>query len=912
MKNKTDALDLCVTPFVKGDAGEKEETDYLPTDYQRYIHRSRYARWDYSKQRRETWPETVERYLDHFTSQFELTDELVTDFRESILSLEVMPSMRALMTAGKAAQQENIAMYNCSYVAVDHPKVFSEIFYILMCGTGVGYSVERQFISKLPKLHPTLRPTGEVIVVPDSRIGWAESLEAFISYLYQGLVPSWDISLVRPQGSPLKTFGGRASGGEVLTDLFRFCIKTFVGYYGAGKLKGPNRLNSLSCHDLLCKVAEVTVAGGVRRSALISLSNLSDQRMAKAKRGSWWEDNGQRALANNSVCYTEKPDLSTFMQEWMNLYESKCGERGLFSRPATERKFNEIGREYRDDIGCNPCLHPDSAVETVNGRVRIADITEPTMVYTMLDDGTLGVRRCSAAWKTKENANIYNITTKAGHVVRCTGDHKIFTQNRGWVEAQDLTTFDTLVHLKRSRRGSGYSGVGLTCNKERHQCMEHRLVWEAVNGPLPEDWDVHHIDGDTYNNSISNLEAMHHGHHSSLTRYECPNNHQITGKNEEGKQRFLPGDGSYKRPIVHMPEELKSNITNQYSARVESIVVEGKSDVYDLTVEETHNFIADFTVVHNCSEILLRGSHPEGGGQMCNLSEVVVRSGDSLDTLLHKVEIATILGTLQASQTKFNYVREGWAKNCAEEALLGVSLTGIMDHEILSNIRHPMIESWLSAMRAHARHVNEKWAEKIGINKSAAITAIKPSGTVSQLVNSASGIHPRYSKYYMRTVRGLKGAPITQFMVDQGVLCEDDVTNDSGIVFSFPIKADGKIFRDDMQALEQLEHWKLYNDVWCDHKPSITVYYRDNDFLDCGAWVYKNFDSVSGVSFLPHSDHVYQQAPYQEITESDYLITKAMQSPQDIDWEQLRNYELEDMTESSKEYACTGGACEVV
>lgn len=643
------------------------------TEYQKYIALSRYARWIPKEGRRETWDETVNRYLDYFTLAVKKPDGsdvldsvLRDDLFSRISSLEVMPSMRALMTAGTPLERDHVAGYNCAYVAVDSPRVFDETMYILMCGTGVGFSVERQYVNQLPEIAEEFHNTDTTIVVSDSKIGWAKAYRELVSMLYNGQIPKWDVSLVRPSGAPLKTFGGRASGPEPLVSLFIFTIEVFRNAAG-------RKLTSIECHDLMCKVADIVVVGGVRRSALISLSNLTDDRMRHAKSGQWWDANGQRALANNSVCYTEKPDMQAFMREWLALAESGSGERGIFYRGAAERLVPDRRKEsdYKD-YGCNPC-----------------------------------------------------------------------------------------------------------------------------------------------------------------------------------------------------------------------------------------------------SEIILRSK------QFCNLTEVVVRSGDTFNDLKRKVEYAAILGTLQATRTKFRYLSSVWKKNTEEEALLGLSFTGIMDHPVLSGkdtsgtwFDHPYTVSslgeTLEALRDYAIEVNKEWAAKLGINPAAAITAVKPSGTVSQLVDSSSGIHTRHSPFYIRTVRADKKDPLAMLMKAEGFPVEDDVMKpDSGYVFSFPQKApEGATCRDDLSAIEQLELWKVYQLHWCEHKPSITVSVKDDEWLKVGAWVYDNFDIMSGVSFLPHSNHTYQQAPYQECSEEEYL-SFLERMPKDVDFSLLRDYEEEDTTVAMKEYACTGGSCEI-
>lgn len=628
--------------------------NYLPTDYQSFIHTSRYARWLDSENRRETWGETVERYIKNLVDG-KVDVKTAIDIQEAILGLEIMPSMRALMTAGPALERDNTAGYNCSYLPVDDPKSFDEAMFILLCGTGVGFSVERQYISKLPEVPEQLFPSEDVIVVHDSKEGWAKALRKVIAMLYAGEIPKWDVSKLRPAGAKLKTFGGRASGPAPLVELFHFTVNMFK------QAKG-RKLSSIECHDLMCKIGEVVVVGGVRRSAMISLSNLSDDRMRHAKSGSWWENNGQRALANNSVAYTEKPDMETFMREWLSLVESKSGERGIFSRPASKKQALKNGRRDANyDYGTNPC-----------------------------------------------------------------------------------------------------------------------------------------------------------------------------------------------------------------------------------------------------SEIILRPY------QFCNLTEVVVRATDSLEDLERKVKLATILGTIQSTYTHFPYLRKIWQKNTEEERLLGVSLTGILDSKLLGNANAGLAKT-LEHLKNVAVATNAEWAARLGIPASAAITCVKPSGTVSQLVDSASGIHARHSEYYIRTVRGDNKDPLTQFMKDQGIPSEPCVMKpETTTVFSFPMKSpEGAVTRNDMTAIEQLELWLIYQRHWCEHKPSITVTVRDHEWMEVGAWVYKYFDEVSGVSFLPHSDHTYQQAPYQDVTEREYLDALALM-PERIDWSKLSDYETEDTSKGVSTFACVGGACEIV
>ena len=625
----------------------------LPTQLQQYVHLSRYARWLDGERRRETWEETVKRYTDFFAARF---PELYPADRinKSISALRTMPSMRALMTAGPALAKDEMAGFNCSYVAVDHVRAFDEILYILMCGTGVGFSVERQFINNLPTVSEDFHQSDTLITVKDSKIGWASAFRELVSMLYAGQIPKWDVAKIRPAGAKLKTFGGRASGPKPLVDLFNFTTATF-------KKAAGRKLNSVECHDLVCKVADIVVVGGVRRSALISLSNLSDDRMRVAKSGQWWVDNGQRALANNSAAYTEKPDMEIFLEEWMALIQSKSGERGIFNRVAAKKKAAEFDRrDPNHEFGTNPC-----------------------------------------------------------------------------------------------------------------------------------------------------------------------------------------------------------------------------------------------------GEIILRSAG------LCNLTEVVIRAGDTLEDLMDKVEVATIMGTFQSSLTNYRYVRNVWKRNAEEERLLGVSMTGIMDHEVLSKPSDEAAQ-WLTQLREHAVKTNAKWAKKLGINASVAITTVKPSGTVSQLVDSASGIHPRYSQHYVRTVRADKKDPLAQFMRAEGFPVEDCVMKpDTTDVFAFPVRGpEHAVFRNDMSAIQQLEHYLMFKRFWCEHNPSITVYVRDHEWLAVGDWVYNNFDDVGGVSFLPHTDHVYQQAPYTECSEAEYEELAGKMPT--VAWSKLREFEKEDSTTSTKELACTAGSCEIL
>jgi ribonucleoside-diphosphate reductase alpha chain len=623
------------------------------SEYQNHIYKSRYSRWLYDLQRRENWDESVDRYIKFFSSRIPLKyrKNILKELRQAILELEIMPSMRALMTAGEALEKDNVAGYNCSYVAVNDPRAFDEAMYISMCGTGVGFSVERQYVADLPTIAENFYPTNTVLKVRDSKIGWATSFKELIALLYSGMIPSWDVTELRAAGAPLKTFGGRSSGSQPLVDLFNFTTGVF-------KRAAGRKLTSIECHDIMCKVGEIVVVGGVRRSAMISLSNLSDDRMRAAKTGQWWEEFPYRAMANNSAVYTEKPDLGIFMKEWISLYESKSGERGIYNRQAAILKAKESGRRRWEkvDFGTNPC-----------------------------------------------------------------------------------------------------------------------------------------------------------------------------------------------------------------------------------------------------GEILLRNMG------FCNLTEVVIRPYDNLKSLKKKVRLATILGTAQSTLTDFRYLRKSWQKNAEEERLLGVSLTGIMDNPLTANPK----QSFLTSLKDVAIKTNRLWSSRLGINQSVSITCVKPSGTVSQLVDSSSGIHPRYDPFYIRAVRHDRSDPITSLMKEAGVPNEPEIKKPNDVdVFYFPIASPQKsVKREDLTAVQQLEVYLTYRKYWCEHNPSCTVYVREDEWLEVGSWVYRHFDHIGGVSFLPYSDHAYKQAPYTSVSEVDYK--KAVAAFPAIEWSKLTKFEKDDRTAGAQEPACVAGSCEL-
>ena len=632
---------------------------YKMTAYNTFIGKSRYARYLDDLGRREHWNETVARYFDfmekHLATKqnYTLTPELRHELQTAVINLEVMPSMRAVMTAGPALERQNVAAFNCSYLPIDDPKAFDEAMYILLCGTGVGFSVEQQYVSKLPEVPDQLFDSKTTIMVSDSKEGWAKSLRQLLALLYSGEIPRFDVSKVRPAGARLKTFGGRASGPKPLEDLYLFCISKFKGAVG-------RRLSSLECHDILCKIGEVVVVGGVRRSAMISLSDLSDDKMAHAKAGNWWDGQGQRALANNSATYSETPGIGQFMREWSSIYESHSGERGIFNREASQKQALKNGRrDSEQDFGTNPC-----------------------------------------------------------------------------------------------------------------------------------------------------------------------------------------------------------------------------------------------------SEIILRPY------QFCNLSSCIVRSEDSIEVLTNKIRLATILGTFQASLTNFPYLRKIWQKNTEEEALLGVSMTGILDNPLLNNPNDTLLPERLEKLRGIAIDTNAEFAAAIGINQSVAVTAVKPEGTVSQLCSTASGIHPQHSQYYIRRVRADNKDPLTQFMIESGFVAEPCVMKpESTTIFSFPVAvAEGALLREQLSAIDHLHLWLLFQRHYCEHKPSVTISVKENEWMDVGAWVFKHFDEVTGVSFLPMDGGTYRQAPYEECSKEEYEALKAI-VPESVNWDQF--LEFDDNVEGAQMLACTAGSCEI-
>lgn len=1110
--------------------------------YSNFIYKRTYSRWDWGKGRREQWEETVDRYFNFFRPR--VPESLLKTFekaKEYVVEKKVMPSMRCLWSAGEALEKDNIAGYNCAYTIINRPKAFSEMMYILMNGTGCGFSVERQYVNEMPMVPATLERIDDPIVVEDSKRGWAEAYELYIDGLYNGQIRPINYSKVRPEGAILKTFGGRASGPEPLKRLVEFTEHVFQNAKG-------RKLNSLECHDIACFVASIVVVGGVRRSATISLSNLSDLRMRDAKQGQFWETAEWRMLANNSTAYTEKPEMAIFIDEWARLMESQTGERGIFNREAAERVVANAGRrEHRDDFGCNPCVTGDTLVYVADGRGEVsfkdlAEEGEDVPVFCLDEQNKVTVRMMMNPRKTGIKKPVYKILFDDGMSIISTENHKFKMKDGSYRQLIDvcagdsvevLSKFNTNTHFGQNddKKLSKAKYTFLQCGSFRKS--EHNVIAEFKYGEsLPKRGCViHHRDFNSLNNAPDNLVLMDSNEHRSLhaDRMKGVNNPMVRAKcewsdekwrkykekqsknnsgvnnsnynivesdvildyafhlakslgrrfsNDEwikyAKKHSLPlyftkwrlkdmGIENYTLPnwiaynlgylesndadlktirkyhkllsegydvfienrILYFNKKceycgqeiitrrksisycsnkcalksradfLKKNETtrhewhaslmanhkkrkefvrskqldvyfklnnelhrepfksewvttckkqnisieisrpsspfrswddlkqraNQTNHKVVSVEFAGYEDVYNGNVEEVHNFFIGgqnkkgktyYFNTLNCSEIILRPN------EFCNLSEVVVRYNDTLNDLTEKVKYATILGMLQSTLTDFNYLDESWKKNCEEERLLGVSLTGVMDHPVLSNEKKAeRLEDWLTAMKDTAIRVAEKWSRHMGINMPAAITAVKPSGTVSQLVNSSSGLHPRHSEYYIRRVRVSKTDPMTQFLIDKGVPHNPEVKQGtledcSTVVFDFPTKTPSKraVYRHDKTALQQLDHWMLMQRHWCEHKPSMTVYVRDDEWLEVGAWVYKNFGEVSGISFLPFEGGLYQLAPYQEITEEEYR-TLIKNFPKAIDFEELIEYEKEDYTIGSQELACSGGQCDL-
>ena len=1031
----------------------------LKDPYKGFIAMSKYARWMEDKGRRETWVETVDRYVDYMVKVQEkrgvsVDADLAEDIRHAIRYQHLMPSMRAMMTAGPALDRNHIAAYNCSFVAVDSLRAFDEALIILMHGTGVGFSVESKYVSKLPEVAESFHKTDTVVVVEDSKEGWAKAFKEFLSLSWAGMIPQYDVSKVRPRGARLKTFGGRASGPQPLVDLFEFTgdiLKEAAG----------RKLTPLEAHDIICKVGEIVVVGGVRRSALISLGDLKDTEMAEAKSGAWWVKNPQRALANNSAVYTSKPNMETFFREWKNLYDSKSGERGIVNLDAFHKQAEKWGRRDSKLIaGTNPCFTGDALLMTSTGWTSFKDAYLTEEPQSIMVDGRVSyepspdakenpenwkidlkvkhaptVMEASQVFLTQRDADIVKVATTSGLEVRTTPDHLFATKN-GMKRADELTDSDkilvtrgslptnSLPRLPRIRRdidaflmgliaGDGtiskgkitekvyvdlwgddrflapqieewisdlfeeYRGVHVSGSNRPFSAFDHSEVESAnkvrigssflaaylkstygfskvskhsvpsefvanatstsaryyVAGLAFADGTVNHyskVGSSSIRIAQSNLQmlqdvqriALSNGMFSSLyLRKKAGPNMTIKGVTYETQDHyelvFMGAAYEFTKFIGFGPSIkqdraesvfLKPSQKQAAYTSVSSVSFDGVEDVYCLKEDKRRILSANGLTARRCGEILLRHMG------FCNLTEVVAYAEDTPETLREKVRLATILGTWQASLTNFKYLRRKWKDNAEDEALLGVSLTGVYGNSLLSGSEGlDKLAELLDTLREYAVEVNAAEAKRIGISPSAAITCNKPSGTVSQLVGVSSGIHPWHAQRYIRRVRASNSDPLTQLMKDAGVPNEPELNKPQDTtVFEFPLEApEGAILQEHTTALDHLRLWQVYRNHWTEHNPSATITVEEHEWLEVGAFVYENFDDMAGVSFLPgQGNHTYQQAPFEKVTLEEFTDLKQRSAV--VPWSQLPEYEMQDNTTSSQELACVSGVCEVV
>lgn len=988
----------------------------FPSDFEHFIYKSRYARWVEPLGRREVLPETVDRYLGFMQShllekhQYTIPSDIVNEAREFLLDFDALPSMRAFMTAGEALGRSPMAGFNCSFMAARKIDVFKEAMNILLHGTGVGYSVERQFVQELPVVAAEMAASDAVIMVEDSKEGWYEAFHTLIQRLYRGEVCGWDVSKVRKKGERLKTFGGRASGPEPLVELFKFTVDTFKHAYG-------RQLEPIEVHDILCKVADIVVVGGVRRSAMISLSDVDDPYLAAAKSpikvldrqgdkvlvqytahgprwftaklSNWdiselertgtvnfWTIFPHRALANNSAVYEEKPSAEVFLREWAVMVASKAGERGFFNREAAERQVAKLGDRRKGGFkwGTNPCCFSAKAeLLTDTGYVSFGELAQRASVNVVSHDGSVSVGK---VWSTgvKSVVDVKFHPRLGLEPIRCTPDHIFQLVDGTECEASDLRTKQIMpyarfkdVDLQSEDFLMGFVlGDGTLTDLDNETKRGMAVNFSKKDREIAEAWG--HTSGANtwYSRGVSELAKKYALPAATLGQRGLPESlqsaealsglysangsvvtkHRVALKSIdraqlETLQGLLSGMGivsyittnksrsqEFDNGVYQMAESYDLNIS-QYTSLVRfaetinfgqtykrealrellihrspmviAVVPAGEEEVFDFTEPKNHWGVVNGFVAHNC-EIILRDCG------VCNLSEVPVYGHDTMETLRKKVRMATIFGTWQSTLVDFVGLRPEWKENAEEERLLGVSLTGSMDHHFLQKAEKEVLEE----LKQVAIDTNAEMADAIGINRSAAITCVKPSGTTSQLTNTASGLHVRHSPFYIRTVRGDRKDPITQFLIDQGVPHESCVMKpETTVVFSFPIRApEGALTRNDQTALQQLESWKRFQDNWCEHKPSCTVTVRDEEWASAGAWVYENFDTLSGISFMPHSEHVYAQAPYQECDEATYLAAAAAMPV--VDWAALDEYEIEDTTTNMQTLACSAGACELV
>lgn len=955
----------------------------LPSHYQTFIYLSRYSRWDEEKQRREVWPETVERYCSFIFEHCRrnLGTEVPQDWRDriraSILGLDVMPSMRALWTAGPALEIDQAAAYNCSALCVNRIRVFDETLYLLAVGSGVGFSVESKYVSKLPTVAEEFQDTDTTVVVADSRIGWASAFRELIALLYNGRVPRWDLRKVRAAGSPLKTFGGRASGPGPLDDLFRFTVATFRGAAG-------RKLRPVECHDLLCKVGETIVAGAQRRSALISLSDQADLEMRKAKSGNWHDVFPWRSRANNSAVYYERPAMGTFMREWDALYESKSGERGIYNLGGTRARIAKYGRRDVEQIqALNPCQPAWATLLTPHGLSNVGRVQVGDDVWTENGWASLVGKRATG------RKLVYRYRTTAA-VFYGTDDHRVVSDGAK-LAAQDADSIDVLAGP--APRGNDFDAEAIVAGLLIGDGTVHRASNDLVLlnvgakdqdyldsevapligrerrgiGPyvyevtlafdpkwLPRTYD-RRVPDDYFYGSALTLRSFLRGLYSangSVVRK------RVTLKSSswqlvEQVQIMLSAIGIRSYFTINEPHEivftngaylcrrsfdvnigadadkfascigfLQRDKRSRLAAAAQKrsgnpkgtfdiVAVEpvGEHEVYDLTVEhDAHTYWTGGCNVSNCGEIPLRDRG------LCNLSSVTVRPTDTAESLAVKVETAAVLGTIQSTFTNFRYLSSAWRQNAEEERLLGVSLCGVFDNPLTyaDGAQHNGggLAGLLIGLRERAVATNREWSAWLGVGASTAVTTLKPEGNSGELRLSASGIHPRFGRYYLRRVEQSVYDPLTQLMVDAGFPHEPKVHDPRTLIFSFPLTSPPHaVTRADINPVSHMEVWKAYQEHWAEHQVSCTVQVKEHEWLKTGAWVYENFDSVSGLSFLPYSDHAYKQAPYEELTREEYDVALA-KMPQQPKWDALPRYEKRDFTSDVGEPACTGAGCE--
>ena len=961
----------------------------IKDQYQMLIYKMSYARWNNKENRREEWNETVDRYRNYMINIIK-DDKYKEEFNKAcdmIMKLEIMPSMRALWTAGEALDRDNLAAYNCSYVTISNKKVFSEILYILMCGTGVGFSIEKKEVEQLPQLPDSFEEIDKTLIFSDSKIGWAEGYDKYIKLLFRGKIPKYDLSRLRKEGAILKTFGGRASGPVPLKSLLEN-TKIIIT-----EAKG-RKLLPIECYDIVCHIASAIVSGGVRRSACISLSDLEDDRVAKAKIGEFWHTNPQRILSNNSVVYTEKPSSRKFMSEWIKLIESKCGERGIFNRTAAKYSAAKTGRRDPDyDFGGNPCQPEWATVLTKEGIRQIKDINVGNSIWS--EDGWVKIIN-------KENSGIKRVfkwRTNAG-IFYGTKDHKVVSEGIK-VKVRDAESIDILRGVSKEDSyellsnvimdglilgdGSVHKAsnnlIFLNIGKNDHDYFDseikslikkHRpgLTEEAYEiytdityNELPYTYDRSVPDRFKFGGSAivkSFLRGIFSANGSVII---SKNRGRVTLKTSSEKlvddvQLMLSSIGikSYKTENKKHKVEFRngvyeckkswdinittdtivfynkigfiqkykmekierilnkkgkskySRLSDKISFDINEIEYISTEPVYNLTVDgKSHTYWTGGCNVANCMEVILRPN------SFCNLSEAILRSEDSREELIKKVKYATVLACVQSTLTNFNFIGNKYRQNCIDERLLGVSLTGLMDHPKLNSVNKTS-KKLLRDMKEEAIETAEEWARTLEIKMPAAITCVKPSGTVSQLTNCSSGVHTRYSKYYIRRVRVNRFDPIAKLLIESNIKYNPEVGTDmksaTTIVFDFYIKSPKfSATRDEMTALQQLEYWKMLKECWCEHNPSCTIYIKESEWISVAAWVYENWNNICGLSFLPYDSGAYQLAPYEEIDEETY--NNLIGENAIINFNELSKYEKEDSTVGAKELACSAGGCNI-